>query len=446
MTNVTKNRWQQKEDKNLRSSLAVEKKIVGYLGNNPEETINIVSKLKDRWFLNPKIREVFICLKKAYLDRTDPFVEMIQAKILPSLYAECLKSAAFTIAEVEQAIESLKTNYTKHAVESLVEKSSEKEAEKPHEFIAELQHNLLKLSSDNQFEDSSTVSALNDYDELLSTYKSKVAQGHLLLGESTGIPKLDEVIDGLRKGHLWVVGGYTSAGKTFFVLNIIAEMIRNKKKVAMFSLEMSNVDIIGRMMGLLTGISSYVIMKHELSQVEQTKVEEARELIRESGLTIHCKNNHIDSMLMAMLGQQMRGGLDLIVIDYAQLVQSNDKDEYTTLTNISVKLQAFAQKYEIPIILLSQISNESARNPESNMIGFKGSGALGASADIAIELISGEKDKDERIRKFKEGRPVDVRLIIKKNRHGRTGEIDMAFFPRTGEFRQGSSFEFDNQA
>lgn len=433
----------EKDQKNRHISTILEKQIIGYISNNPNKVVDIASRVKDSWFLDNDLRVLYGILKSSTINGTDPYADILKHGISATLYAECLKYCPISDYALEQTIESFRVNSAKHAVETLVESSSEKEVEDPFKFIAQLQQNLIQISSNNELENTGTKELVTDFEHLQQEFDEKNKNGDSLLGISCGFPKIDECIDGLRKGHLWVCGGYTSSGKTFFALNVVANLIKQGKKVAFFSLEMSKVDIIGRLLGLLTDMSSYFILKHEHTTEEREKIEEAKKILVNSGLTIHSKNNHIDTMLMSMLSQSLRGNLDCIVIDYAQLIQSNFKNEYDTLTDISVKLQAFAQKYEVPIILLSQISNEAARNPDSDVIGFKGSGALAASADMAIELVNSEKDKAERMRKFREGKPVDVRLTIKKNRHGRTGEVDLSFFPRTGIFKEGVSFIHD---
>ena len=86
------------------------------------------------------------------------------------------------------------------------------------------------------------------------------------------------------------------------------------------------------------------------------------------------------------------------------------------------------------MIVLSQISNEGARNSHDVVMSFKGSGTIASAADLAIEICIGEDDKNEWRRKMNEGEPVVMKWNIRKNRHGKVGYIDMEFNGRTGIF------------
>jgi replicative DNA helicase len=85
-------------------------------------------------------------------------------------------------------------------------------------------------------------------------------------------------------------------------------------------------------------------------------------------------------------------------------------------------------------MLLSQISNEGAKFATEGVMSFKGSGALGAAADLAIEISAGEDDKKEWRLKLYRGEPVLMKWAIQKNRHGRVGTIMMNFLGKTGKF------------
>jgi replicative DNA helicase len=87
-------------------------------------------------------------------------------------------------------------------------------------------------------------------------------------------------------------------------------------------------------------------------------------------------------------------------------------------------------------MVLSQISNEGAKNTENPVMSFKGSGAIAAAADLAIEIVNGEMDIQQLREKMNNGEVVRMKWQIRKNRHGRIGYIDMEFSGKTGIFTQ----------
>ena len=136
-----------------------------------------------------------------------------------------------------------------------------------------------------------------------------------------------------------------------------------------------------------------------------------------------------------MLEEQTNSKIDLFVIDFIQLITvKNAKSEYETITTAILELQKAAKKFKTPIIVLSQISNEGARG-ESPIMTFKGSGAIAAAADLAIEIKSDEIDKESFKEKLKLGEDIRMKWDVRKNRHGRVGTIQMYFNGRTGIFR-----------
>ncbi len=266
-------------------------------------------------------------------------------------------------------------------------------------------------------------------------YADKFKNGGKLIGTSTGFEKLDSLIDGLRPEHLWIIGGYTNMGKTFAALNIVADLILQGKRVSLYSLEMSQLDIVARLLGILTKQNGASILKsfpHDTTAVENAFVE-----MIESQLAIHTQVSDLREIRIAMLNEHKENPVDLFVVDFLQIVTVKDsKSEYETTTAVAVQLQQQAKLLKVPIIALSQISNDGARNPEQDVMTFKGSGAIAAAADLAIEITKYKgESKEDWLRKIKSGEPVNMTWYIRKNRHGRLGALDMEFDGRTGIFK-----------
>lgn len=289
-------------------------------------------------------------------------------------------------------------------------------------------------------ENSDIASIIAEFRAQQALYEAKFKGNGGLIGVSSGYDKLDDVIDGLRPEHLWIVGGYTNVGKTFAALNIAVNLIRQGKRVVIYSLEMARLDVLSRLLGILTNQNGTAILKAYKHDTQA--VEKAFELLVKSDLVIHTLKNDLTDIWRSMKTENEKKPVDLFVIDFLQIVTVKDsKTEYETVTTAVLRLQQVAKLLKCPIMALSQISNDGARNQEQEVMTFKGSGAIAAAADLAIEIqrYKGES-KEDYFRKIKAGEPISMTWLVRKNRHGRTGAIDMSFDGRTGIFKL-SDFE-----
>jgi replicative DNA helicase len=170
---------------------------------------------------------------------------------------------------------------------------------------------------------------------------------------------------------------------------------------------------------------------------DKKKIDEALERVTESNMSVHSTKSELSQILMSMYEETLKDKPSVFVIDFLQLVTVlGSKSEYETTTQSILELQKAAQQFGVPIIVLSQVSNESAKAGDQQVMGFKGSGAIAAAADLAIELVSGEDNVTELRQKMNDGLPVLIKWHIKKNRHGRVGSIPMDFTGKHGIFNE----------
>lgn len=283
------------------------------------------------------------------------------------------------------------------------------------------------------------VGILGEYEKLQEIYAEKLQSGISLLGISCGMPKIDYMIDGIRPAHLWVVGGYTSTGKTAFSLNILNSILKQGRRASYFSLEMSNTDIVGRLLGIMTGTSSMRIMKSGAGKPEEVEaINNAKKELEGRDLVIHTTEHELDQLILAMKSDHLNKPVDCFFVDFIQLITvKNAKSEYESITQASLKLQDLAKELNTPIIVLSQVNNEHAKfGKNSQVMGFKGSGGIAAAADFAVELARADKQQDVEI-KLAGGLALNIDVHVKKNRHGAIGKIEMSFCGESGQFFDG---------
>jgi len=299
-------------------------------------------------------------------------------------------------------------------------------------FASEVQKEIINAVNTVEKENSSVVSIVEDWKTKKEEYIERYKNGMKIVGISTGYDELDKIIDGLRPEHLWIIGGYTNTGKTFASLNIVANLIRQGKRVVFYSLEMSTADIISRLVGIMTKTNGNSIMK---GFGNEEAISKSLEEIINSKLSIHTKKSTLEEIEYSMYEETLSDKVDLFIVDFVQLVAvKNARSEYETITASALGFQQAAKRLKTTIMLLSQISNDGAKNASDSIMSFKGSGALGAAADLAIEITNAEDDKTDWKRKLEEGQAVEMKWAIKKNRHGRVGALYMDFMGSNGTF------------
>lgn len=235
-------------------------------------------------------------------------------------------------------------------------------------------------------------------------------RGQVESGIPTGMNLLDEWSGGAIRKRMWTIVGYSGVGKTWLACSIINGLVDAGAKVGFASLEMSPDDLVIRMLAGRVGPSSaYRFNPRRRSDAPPTwsadelAAIDVAERRLEGGLKIFEEAR----TLPAIESVARRGGFDVLVVDYGQLVElSSSRDEYQDQTRVAQGLRALAKKANCTVIVLSQISEATARTEGGGPISGKGTGAWRAVSDLLLWI---RKDKDSKDR---------VILSANKNRFG----------------------------
>jgi replicative DNA helicase len=168
----------------------------------------------------------------------------------------------------------------------------------------------------------------------------------------------------------------------------------------------------------------------------QDKVAQTMKDLISSKLSIHTTKSNLSEIQFSMYEENITTPVDMFVVDYMQLVQVKGLSEYAATTACAIEFQQMAKRLAVPTMLLSQISNDGAKMGSEVVMSFKGSGAIAAAADLAIEITVGEDDVSEWKKKLQAGEPVRMKWNIRKNRHGVVGFVEMDFVGNTGIFTE----------
>lgn len=426
---------------NIPNNIEAEKAVLGSILLRPKGLLEISSMISKDSFYDTKNSQIFEIFLK--LQKEDKPIDMLSVAnetpaSISNLYIAELTDAVPTSLNIKYYAEIVERQKTLRDVIEMGNKITKLGVDEDYENLPVILSQLQKDLIGKKNTTDSIYKTFEEFDKRTLEYQEKKKLGIDLMGISCGFEKVDKVIDGLRQGHFWVIGGYTNMGKTTLALNITASLIKQNKRVVYYSLEMTDIDTVSRLLGIMCEENGLSIIKG--FSKDKDKVEKAKQEIIKSNFIVKTGLSELSEIMMSMYEENLKAPVDLFIVDYLQNMKvKGAKSEYETITNSAVELQLNAQRLNIPIIALSQVSNEGAKNSEYQLVaGFKGSGAISASSDLAMEIKIGEESNEARIEKLKNGEKVKMKLVINKNRHGSVGYVDLLFNGSTGIFEEGS--------
>ena len=262
------------------------------------------------------------------------------------------------------------------------------------------------------------------------------ASGSRIPGVPTGLTDLDSMILGLNRSELILIAARPGMGKTSIALNIaLHAAVQEKKTIAIFSLEMSREQMVMRLLSDFARIPSQNLMTGQLTPQQWRSITDAAQAI--SATDIRIDDN--PSLTVSEMNAQCRriGNLDMVVIDYLQLMQSagsghswSNESRTQAVSDISRMLKIMAKELNVPVICLSQLSraNESRQDKRPMLSDLRDSGAIEQDADVVIGLYrDGYYNKECQD-------PDLAEAIILKNRKGSTGTVQLRWLPEFTTF------------
>lgn len=264
--------------------------------------------------------------------------------------------------------------------------------------------------------------------EALDKMEAAAKAGGKITGIPTGFKHLDYKTAGLQNSDFILVAARPSMGKTAFVLNIAQHVaVKNKTTTAIFSLEMSKVQLVNRLISMESKVDSKNIRTGNMSAAEWTSVSEGASRVGESSLII----DDTPGISIAALRSKCRkfkrdNNLGLIIIDYIQLMTGGGRNEsrQQEVSEISRALKGVARELNVPVIALSQLSRavEARENKRPMLSDLRESGAIEQDADVVMFIY-----RDEYYNKDKPENKGKAEIIISKQRNGPTGTVDLAW-------------------
>lgn len=288
---------------------------------------------------------------------------------------------------------------------------------------------LVKNKGDHDYKPIDTV-VLEALDKISAAAKNRGA----VTGIPTGFKDLDFKLSGLQPSDFVLVAARPSMGKTAFVLNV-ADHVALKEGVttAIFSLEMSNVQLVNRMLSLESSVDADKLRKGRLDGSDWGKLIEGADNIAKSHLIIDDTASISISELRSKCRKfKMEHNLGLVIIDYLQLMSGSGRSDsrQQEISDISRSLKALAREINAPVVALSQLSRAVEQRPDHRpmLSDLRESGAIEQDADVVMFLYRDDYyNKDTDI-------PGVAEIIIAKQRNGPIGTVNMAWIAEQTKF------------
>lgn len=238
--------------------------------------------------------------------------------------------------------------------------------------------------------------------------------------------ELNELIGGLYGGRLYVIGGAPGDGKSMTALNMALHAATQGNEVLAFSAEMPTLDVFGRLVSLPSEVPLHSISRYRLDEFELSRIRDYVKAHHDLPLRVNAENVSIGAITAMARAHKHRRGLDVLVVDYLQLIGSDSQGRSAEeeIAKISTALKRLSRELDCAVVVPAQLNRKhtdraGARPTKADL---RGSGKIEQDADVVILLWHEEVDGK---------RTDDVTFILDKNRHGPRGQIRL---PWNGEY------------
>jgi len=256
----------------------------------------------------------------------------------------------------------------------------------------------------------------------------------MLRGLATGFKDLDTMLSGLQKSDLIIIAARPSVGKTTLALDI-ARMsgVLHGKSVLVFSLEMSSQQLVDRMLSAESRVNAWNLRTGRLSSDREfSQLRDSLDKLAKAQIFIDDQpGNSIVRMKALARRLKAEKGLDLVVVDYLQLMTTskNYDSMVNQVTEISRSLKSLAKELDVPVLALSQLSRAvESRGGKPRLSDLRDSGSIEQDADVVMFIHREDKNKEE------SEKTNIAEILIEKHRNGPTGKIELYFDEKTTTF------------
>lgn len=422
-----------------------EKSVLGAAMLDKDALLNVLEKLKPSFFYSEAHKEIFEAILETYRENKPVDMLTVCEKLKSRKTLEMVGGRAYIasltadVPSVSNATEYAKIVAEKSSIRNLI-RTSEKitnlcyeENISPETLLDKAEQDIFEIAQEKQSKDYVPISEVMI--ENLKQIDKAAANAGKVQGIPTGFKDLDGKMGGLQKSDLIIVAARPSMGKTAFVLNIAEQTaVKFGSSVMIFSLEMSKEQLGQRLLSIESRVEIKKLKEGSLQRKDWDRVAASVDALSKANIMID-DTPGIGLMEIKNKCRRLKAekGLDLVIIDYMQLMQTESKSENRVqeISKLSRNLKLLARELDCPVIVLSQLSRAvESRNDKRPMLSdLRESGSIEQDADIVVFLY-----RDDYYNADNEETKGICEIIIAKNRNGEVGKVDLTWVERYTKF------------
>ena len=427
-------------------SAEAEEAVLGSLIIDPDAIFDVASFLRPEAFYQAKNRSIYSAIL-GLNERRDPidFITLLEElrrreeleKVGGEAYVIDLINAVPTSVNAKnyaRVVEAAALRRKMINAASTIANLAYDEAEDINVVIDRAEQTLFSISEDRTTRDLVPIKQIAD--TYLDRIQALHEQGGDIVGVPTGFSDLDRLLGGLNKSDLLILAARPGMGKTSLQNGIaLTAALRHGKRVAMFNLEMSGEQLVQRMVASETKIDSQRLRRGQLFDHEWPIFMEAIGRLSETRIFIDDTPSITPNQLRTKCRRlYAEHGLDLIIIDYLQLMQAerSTNNRVMEISEISRGLKGLARELDVPVLAAAQLSRavEQRQDKRPMLSDLRDSGSIEQDADIVMFIY-----RDDYYNPDTTERPNIAELNIAKHRNGPTGSVDLYWHSKLATFK-----------
>lgn len=412
----------------------------------PSKMPMIADRVKPEHFYYSKIAEIYECMKSLYMRGKSISLPNVADELKRREMREESEDVKFELEKYKYArhegtlegyteliIRASKNRRLLHAMKTIADAAYHQD-ENSLELAEQL---IMAIAMDNTEVFAEEMPNMLDRFEVEYKRRVKEREAGRVIGVQTGFRDIDKMIGSLRPGSLNILAAITSVGKTAFAVNTAFNIIKhNGGRVLFFSLEMREYELMQRFVSMEAHVDQMRIRDGETEPDEHQNVLEAIRSLRPLDFNATDKTYSLEGIKSAARYMHMRKPLDLIVVDYLQLVdvapaeKGKSKATYEEIGDISKGLLRLAQELNVPVFALAQLTKEASKKEKPELADIAGAYQIARDADTVTLLYISQDQLDNRLNCL----PYAVNYKVVKERNGRLGEAQVMFVPTQTRF------------
>ena len=424
-------------------SLEAEQSVLGAVLIDPDKLNEITGVLKSEDFYLDEHKEIYLAMQELFsASKNVDAVTLIDLLVKKGVYDKdqsmaYLKVIADTVpsaSNVTDYVRIVKNKSTLRALITACDESSDEayaQSDDVEMIVGRAEQRIMDVA------DKEAVSGFTHIREVLvNTYdhlKQIESDPQSALGTPTGFDGIDRMLVGLGKGDMCIVGARPGMGKTAFATAVALNVAKaTKKKVCIFSLEMSNEQVVQRMLSSEALVSSYKMRSGKLDGRDWDSLARASAALAETDIYIDDTSEITATQMKGKL-RRKKDGLGLVVIDYIGLMKSErpNANRAVEVGEISRNIKIMAKELGVPVLACAQLnrSPEGTKDNKPTISNLRESGSIEQDADEVLLLY-----RNDYYDKENAGEANVAEVIIGKNRHGGTGTVKVGWYGEYAKF------------